>query len=117
VLAAAPTRQPSSAASADESSPAATAFTIARITAITIKPAPLIFPRTGIPLLNASYAHRSLAMRMFVVWILGLLASMIIGGMIGAWLLRNGFLGMLAGAFTFAGLRVWFEASTDEPPR
>jgi hypothetical protein len=54
-------------------------------------------------------------MRMFVVWILGLLASMIIGGMIGAWLLRNGFLGMLAGAFTFAGLRLWFAASTDEP--
>ena len=54
-------------------------------------------------------------MRMFVVWILGLLASMIIGGMIGAWLLRNGFLGMLAGAFTFIGLRLWFAASTDEP--
>jgi hypothetical protein len=69
------------------------------------------------PLQNASYVHRSLAMRMFVVWILGPLASMIIGGMIGAWLLRNGFLGMLAGTFTFVGLRLWFAASTDEPPR
>jgi hypothetical protein len=56
-------------------------------------------------------------MRMFVVWILGPLVSMAIGGMIGSWLLHNGFLGMMAGAFTFAGLGLWFSPSPDEPPR
>jgi hypothetical protein len=54
-------------------------------------------------------------MRMFVVWILGPLASMAIGGMIGVWLWRNGFLGMMAGAFTFVSLSAWLTASTDEP--
>ena len=56
-------------------------------------------------------------MRMFVLWILGPLASMTVGGMIGVWLLSNGFLGMLAGAFTFASLSLWLTSSTEEPPR
>jgi hypothetical protein len=50
------------------------------------------------------------------IWIFGLLASMIFGGMIGAWLLRNGFLGMLAGTFTFVCFRLWLTAPADEPP-
>ena len=54
-------------------------------------------------------------MKTFVVWILGPLASMTIGGMIGIWLWRNGFLGMMAGAFTFVSLSVWFTGA-DEPP-
>jgi len=60
-------------------------------------------------------AVENLAMKTFVVWILGPLASMTIGGMIGIWLWRNGFLGMMAGAFTFVSLSVWF-TGTDEPP-
>jgi hypothetical protein len=56
-------------------------------------------------------------MRTFVFWILGPLAGMTIGGMIGAWLWRNGFLGMMAGAFTFISLSLWFTGSADEPPR
>jgi hypothetical protein len=54
---------------------------------------------------------------MFVVWILGPLVSMIIGWMIGVWLLHNGFLGMLAGAFTFVGLLVWYTVPAEQPPR
>jgi hypothetical protein len=54
-------------------------------------------------------------MKTFVFWILGPLASMTIGGMIGVRLWHNGFLGMMAGAFTFVGLLVWF-TGTDEPP-
>jgi hypothetical protein len=53
----------------------------------------------------------------FVVWILGPLASMVIGWKTGVWLLGNGFLGMLAGAFTFISLALWFSPSTDEQPR
>ena len=67
------------------------------------------------PLQNASYARRNLAMKTFVFWILGPLASMTIGGMISVRLWHNGFLGMMAGAFTFVGLLVWF-TGTDEPP-
>jgi hypothetical protein len=55
-------------------------------------------------------------MRTFVIWILGPLASMTIGWMIGVWLWRNGFLGMMAGAFTFISLGLWFAGSTEEPP-
>lgn len=55
-------------------------------------------------------------MKTFVIWILGPLASMTVGGMIGVWLWRNGFLGMLAGAFTFISLSLWFTGSADEPP-
>jgi len=53
-------------------------------------------------------------MRTFVVWILGPLASMIIGWKTGTWLLGNGFLGMLAGAFTFMCLGLWFAADRPE---
>ena len=55
-------------------------------------------------------------MKMFLVWILGPLVGMIIGAKIGIWLWHNGFLGMLAGAFTFIGLGLWLTVSTEEPP-
>jgi hypothetical protein len=41
-------------------------------------------------------------------WIFGFLASMIVGGVIGAWLTDIGFIwGILAGAFAFAFLWFW----------
>jgi hypothetical protein len=44
-------------------------------------------------------------------WIFGLVVSMIVGGMFGAWLLNSwpggGVWGALAGAFTFACFRPW----------
>jgi hypothetical protein len=68
-------------------------------------------------------------MRTLAIWIFGLLASMIIGGMIGAQLdvlaLRNEYsfndhnnavFGILAGAFIFACLRLWLAAPTKKPP-
>ena len=51
------------------------------------------------------------AMRKIASWIFGLLASMIVGGMFGAWLLNSwlvgGVWGVLAGAFTFACFHPW----------
>jgi len=49
-------------------------------------------------------------MKRIAIWILGLLASVIIGGLIGAWLLDHKvaiLLGSLAGAFVFAAIRLW----------
>jgi hypothetical protein len=50
-------------------------------------------------------------MREIASWIFGLLASMIVGGIFGAWLLNSwlggGVWGVLAGAFTFACFRPW----------
>jgi hypothetical protein len=51
------------------------------------------------------------AMRKIANWIFGLLASMIVGGLVGAWLLNNWLggcvWGVVAGAFTFACFRPW----------
>jgi hypothetical protein len=55
--------------------------------------------------------NRRRAMRAIASWIFGLLASMIVGGMFGAWLLNSwlvgGVWGVLAGAFTFACFHPW----------
>jgi hypothetical protein len=54
-------------------------------------------------------------MRKIANWIFGLLASMIVGGMFGAWLLNSwlggGVWGVLAGAFVFACFRPWSTSS------
>jgi hypothetical protein len=48
-------------------------------------------------------------MREIAAWIFGLLASMIVGGMFGAWLLNSWLGGVVwgVGAFTFACFRPW----------
>jgi hypothetical protein len=55
--------------------------------------------------------HRRRAVRKIASWIFGFIASMIVGGMFGAWLLTSwlvgGVWGVLAGAFTFACFRPW----------
>jgi len=47
------------------------------------------------------------------IWFLWLLASMAVGGMIGAWLSGDAFaisFGIIAGGFTFTSLRFWRKA-------
>lgn len=52
-------------------------------------------------------------MRTFFIWFFGLFAGAIVGGLIGARLETGysisdgGFLGFIAGAFTFACVRLW----------
>ncbi len=44
------------------------------------------------------------------IWFFSLLASMAIGGMIGAWLFGDGFsisFGIVVGGFIFTSLRLW----------
>jgi hypothetical protein len=48
------------------------------------------------------------------IWVFGLLASAIVGGMVGSqvgYSSDNGFLGALAGMFAFACLRLWLAPS------
>jgi len=63
-------------------------------------------------------------MRTFAIWVFGMLASMIVGGMIGAQLdaLNHDYVtsmrmvwGALAGALIFACLRLWLSAPTKPP--
>jgi hypothetical protein len=47
-------------------------------------------------------------MRSFAVWIFGLLASMIVGGVVGICLADIGLVwGILAGGYAFTSLRLW----------
>jgi hypothetical protein len=45
--------------------------------------------------------------RSILIWIFGLLASGIVGGMIGAAMGEQGAFGLLAGLFGFACVRLW----------
>ncbi|MGY3034755.1 hypothetical protein ACVIIV_003925 [Bradyrhizobium sp. USDA 4354] len=56
--------------------------------------------------------RKGAAMRTFGIWVFGLLASAIFGGLIGDRLYTGigtdgGFFGILAGAFAFACMRLW----------
>jgi hypothetical protein len=50
-------------------------------------------------------------MRTAAIWVFGLLAAALFGGIISAWLIHDlGVVGMLAGMFAFACLRLWLAA-------
>jgi hypothetical protein len=58
-------------------------------------------------------------MRTFGIWIFGLLASAILGALIGSKLGSeynndSGFFGLLAGAFAFACIRLWLGQSRSQ---
>jgi hypothetical protein len=60
--------------------------------------------------------------RTIAIWVFGLLASAIVGGIIGARLDTgygdgNGFWGFLAGMFAFACLRLWLTPASPKTPK